>query len=105
MSCAPTSRRGLPLNCRLLVKGIQKASRLLGEASKFATSTVELMAGSADGDGWPDITSDRRRRQTGGGLDHQSRWNWPEGRKRREDPMLSGERGAQGRAGEQVSGA
>src|SRR5262249_40780869 len=66
MSCAPTSRRGLPLNCRLLVKGIQKASRLLGEASKFATSTVELMAASAGGDGWRDITSERGRRQTGG---------------------------------------
>src|SRR5262249_9992613 len=45
MSWAPTSRRGLPLNCRLFVKGIQKASRLLGEASKFATSTVEVMMG------------------------------------------------------------
>src|SRR5215475_9711158 len=45
MSCAPTSRRGLSLNCRLFVKGIQKASRLLGEASKFATSTGELMIG------------------------------------------------------------
>ncbi len=66
MSWAPTSRRGLALNCRLLVKGIQKASRLLGEASKFATSTVEVMMGSASGEGWRDITSDRRRRQTGG---------------------------------------
>src|SRR5262245_4310952 len=66
MSCAPTSRRGLPLNCRLLVKGIQKASRLFGEASKFATSTVELMAGSADGDRWREITSEPRRPQIGG---------------------------------------
>src|SRR5215470_5979613 len=66
MSCAPTSRRGLLLNCRLLVKGIQKASRLLGEASKFATSTVELMAGSGCWGRWREITSERGRPQIGG---------------------------------------
>src|SRR5882672_10892510 len=66
MSCAPTSRRGLDLNWRLLVNGIQKASRLFGEASKFATSTVEVMMASGSWGRWRETTSERRGRQTGG---------------------------------------
>ena len=49
MSLAPTSRRGLALNCRLAVNGIQKASRLLGEASKDAVSTTLDMPGVLSG--------------------------------------------------------
>src|SRR5215470_12053460 len=77
MSCAPTSRRGLPLNCRLLVKGIQKASRLLGEASKFATSTVELMMRSVIGVDAGTLSAMAAADKPRGGLAHHSPANWP----------------------------
>src|SRR5215475_9908203 len=43
MSLAPAKRRGLDLNCRFEVNGIQKASRLFGVVSKTEDWT---MAGS-----------------------------------------------------------
>src|SRR5215470_358244 len=86
MSCAPTSRRGLPLNCRLLVKGIQKASRLLGEASKFATSTVEFMTGSGSVGGGGRLPANGRGHKLGGGLDQHSHWNWLGRQKMKEEP-------------------
>src|SRR4029450_9424132 len=35
MPSAPTNRRGLDLNCRFAVNGIQKDSRLFGEGSNW----------------------------------------------------------------------
>src|SRR5882724_3707208 len=69
MPSAPTSRRGLDLNCRLLVNGIQKASRLFGEASKFATSTVEVMMGVRYRGG---VRGDYQR--TPGATNRRARW-------------------------------
>ena len=104
MSWAPTSRRGLALNCRLLVNGIQKASsraRRRNSRRRRSRSWRVPLVGK-DGGTLPAIGGGDK---PGGGLAQRFRWNWPEGRERRKDPMPSGERGAQGRAGEQVGGA
>jgi hypothetical protein len=45
MSLAATRRRGLPLNCRFAVNGIQKASRLFGDASNSGRAAAFGMAG------------------------------------------------------------
>jgi hypothetical protein len=58
----------------------------LGEASKFATSTVELMMGSGSVGGGRRLPANAGRHKLAGGLDHHSRWNWPGRRNRRKDP-------------------
>src|SRR5919108_1521896 len=59
MPSAPTNRRGLDLNCRFAVNGIQKDSRLLGEGSKalgvkgcaaaLAVADMALVLGASGG--------------------------------------------------------